>query len=223
MAFVIVEDVYDSDAAANELAERGQSGRAEEVRQRGAGTFVMTDPADLGSDRERATSALAMWRETRPAARGLRLFLRLDFDPDWRIQHFAVREALREVPALRERSAVPALNAFTRAYYGRDARWDVPDHGDGRWPQTDARNFVDHAYLLANALGGLRLVDAGAPQPYVLATAARTGWDLAEVQGMYVCAELWLAYSLGRALRQCGEDYPEGLSQAILRGSEGNS
>lgn len=222
MAFVIVEDVYDSDAAADELVERGQSARAEQVRQRGVGTFVMTDPADLGSDRDRAMSGLAMWRETRPEARGLRLLLRLDFDPDWRIQHFAVREALREVPALRERSAVPALNAFTRAYYGRDARWDITDHGDGRWPQTDARNFLDHAYLLANALGGLRLVDAWVIPPHALATAVASGWGLAEAH-TYPCAELWLAYSLGRALRQCGEDYPEGLAQAILRGSEGNS
>lgn len=223
MGYVLVEDVYDPDGASRELVYVGQELRARQVRERGKGVFVMTDVAELGSDRERALAGLAMWRAQRQVT-GLSVRLRLDFDPDWRIQTFAVEEALREVPALRERSAVAAVNVFRRAYYGYDARWDIADHGDGRWPQVDARNFADAAYLVANALGGLRFVHAERVHPVALDTAARIGWAGDEPRGgAELPVEVWLAFSLGRTLRQGGEGHLERLCQAFEAGGEGNS
>lgn len=224
MAYVIVEHVFDPEAAANELTQRGDDKRAAQVRERGEGTFIAPELARLSADRQTAEVALAKHAYDHGVS-GLRFHLRTDFDPDWRIQNFAIEEALREVPALRGQSAVEAVNVFRRAYFGWDARHDItaPKDSEG-WGQVNARNFADAAYLVGNALGGLHLVDAERVSPSALDAAVRLGWSThVPVEGVDVSAENWLAISLGRTLRQCGEGDLDRLTEAIDAGWNGNS
>lgn len=223
MPYVIVERVSDPEAAADDLTRQGKDKRAAEVRERGKGTFVVPDALPAWADREYGERELTRRRGVSEPY-GMHYHLRLDYDPDWSKQNAAIEAALREVPALRHRSAVAASNAFVRSYYGYGPRWDIPQRDGTGWPQVDAINFRDHAYVMTNALAGLHLIDAERVRLDALHVAARVGWDLTEPRD---CADLttenWLAFSLGRTLRQCGEGNLDRLREVILHAEYGNA
>lgn len=231
MPFVIVEIVTNPQAVAEALIERGDDDLAREVTTRGRGEFVLDTRKVLGlsdlpaHDRERAERELDRVRAARATGYGISHHLRTDFDPLWEKQHRAARAAIAAVLPPRERCAIPAVNAFKRSYYTDwGSEWDTPDPRGARWAAHHARNFRDGAIILGNALAGLRMVDGEMARADVLAVTARLGWDgvplLADAQ---LREELWLAYSLGRTLRKCGDGRVDHLLTAFERGSAGHN
>jgi len=225
MAHVVVEYAWDAQRAAAELAARGDTERAALVRERGEGSFLV-EPA-LTRERtqamaERVRDGLAGTGEVT----GLRYCVRTDYDPDWSRQHAAIRQAIADTEGEDnwERRAAALCNRFMRHYVDHGPHWDVPYHGDGRWPQTDAVNYADRVYLTANALAGLVLVDGRSMLPHRLAKIARSGWRPGRVApGEFVSREAWLALGLGRTLRQCGQGSLDRLVEAIERGGLGDN
>ncbi|WP_431881930.1 hypothetical protein [Micromonospora chalcea] len=231
MAYVLVEHVTDPERAARALEDRGGTYRAEGMRARGAGTFVMTDPDDLGSDRRRAESALGMYRSTWEVP-GATVHLRLDYDPDWSKQNAAVAEAMAAAWRERDRrrmAVVPAANAFAAAYYGWGSGHDLADPIDREWSPAGRRNFSDRARLLMNAVAGLRL-RGSAPAEHVLIAAVEQGRVDADDErpepfnGRYVVGTaLEVAYGLSYVMHRHGEPHYDWLTEAIKAGVAGNA
>lgn len=225
MAHVVVEYVWDVQRAVAELAARGDTERAALVRERGEGSFLV-EPA---ATRERTLALAERVRDELAATgevSGLRYCVRTDYDPDWSRQHAAIRQAIADTEGEDDwaRRAAALCNAFARHYLDHGARWDVPYHGDGRWPQTDAVNYADRVYLTAQALAGLFLVNGQILPPHRMAGIAQDGWRPRRVwPGEFVGREAWLALGLGRTLRQCGQGSLDRLVEAIERGGRGDN
>ncbi|MBF9135260.1 hypothetical protein I0C86_41150 [Plantactinospora sp. S1510] len=224
MVYVIVEDVTDPVAAASALREGGELLRAIGVEKLGKGAYERTDAyVPRGGNRADGLRALEQFRAEH-AVPGLMYYLRTDFDPDWSKQDEAARAALAEVRMPRERCGIRAVNAFKRAYYTWGPEWDTPDPCGGRWAAHHARNFRDGALVLGNALAGLCRSDGDMAPMVEMKIVASLGWDGEEVgPEARIRDEAWVALSLGRILRECGDGRIGDLLEAIEAGYDGHN